>query len=66
MANRTRRAGSHIWFFKAMPSRMGLMLDMTARELERVLYYEDYIVIDRQRRRSAEATSYRDGIPGSA
>jgi len=37
---------SHIWFFKAMPSRMGLMLDMTARELERVLYYEDYIVID--------------------
>jgi DNA-directed RNA polymerase subunit beta' len=37
---------SHIWFFKAMPSRMGLMLDMTARELERVLYYEDYVVID--------------------
>ncbi len=37
---------SHIWFFKAMPSRMGLMLDLTARELERVLYYEDYIVID--------------------
>ncbi|MGD0017013.1 MAG: DNA-directed RNA polymerase subunit beta', partial [Verrucomicrobiia bacterium] len=37
---------SHIWFFKAMPSRLGLMLDMTARELERVLYYEDYIVID--------------------
>ncbi|MCX7887487.1 MAG: DNA-directed RNA polymerase subunit beta', partial [Verrucomicrobiae bacterium] len=37
---------SHIWFFKAMPSRMGLLLDMTARELERVLYYEDYIVID--------------------
>jgi len=37
---------SHIWFFKAMPSRMGLMLDMTARDLERVLYYEDYIVVD--------------------
>ena len=37
---------SHIWFFKAMPSRVGLMLDMTARELERVLYYEDYVVID--------------------
>ncbi len=37
---------SHIWFYKAMPSRMGLMLDMTARELERVLYYEDYVVID--------------------
>ena len=37
---------SHIWFFKCTPSRMGLMLDMTARNLERVLYYEDYIVID--------------------
>ncbi|MSU19821.1 MAG: DNA-directed RNA polymerase subunit beta' [Pedosphaera sp.] len=37
---------SHIWFFKCMPSRVGLMLDMTARNLERVIYYEDYIVID--------------------
>ncbi|MBM3832358.1 MAG: DNA-directed RNA polymerase subunit beta' [Verrucomicrobia bacterium] len=37
---------SHIWFFKCMPSRIGLMLDMTARNLERVIYYEDYLVID--------------------
>jgi DNA-directed RNA polymerase subunit beta' len=37
---------SHIWFFKCMPSRIGLMMDMTARELERVIYYEDYLVID--------------------
>ena len=37
---------SHIWFFKCMPSRIGLILDMTARELERVVYYEDYLVID--------------------
>jgi DNA-directed RNA polymerase subunit beta' len=37
---------SHIWFFKCMPSRVGLMLDMTARDLERVLYYEDYMVVD--------------------
>ncbi len=37
---------SHIWFFKCMPSRMGLMVDMTARDLERVLYYEDYMVVD--------------------
>jgi len=37
---------SHIWFFKCTPSRMGLVLDMSARELERVLYYEDYIVVD--------------------
>src|SRR3989441_1653461 len=37
---------SHIWFFKCMPSRLGLMLDMTARNLERVIYYEDYLVIE--------------------
>jgi DNA-directed RNA polymerase subunit beta' len=37
---------SHIWFFKCMPSRLGLMMDMTARHLERVIYYEDYLVID--------------------
>ncbi len=37
---------SHIWFFKCMPSRIGLILDMTARNLERVIYYEDYLVID--------------------
>ena len=37
---------SHIWFFKCMPSRIGLVLDVTARNLERVIYYEDYMVID--------------------
>ena len=37
---------SHIWFFKCNPSRIGLILDKTASELERVLYYEDYMVID--------------------
>ncbi len=37
---------SHIWFYKCMPSRIGLVLDMSARQLERVIYYEDYIVID--------------------
>ena len=37
---------SHIWFFKVMPSRMGLMLDLSARNLERILYYEDYVVVD--------------------
>jgi len=37
---------SHIWFFKCTPSRIGLMLDMTASSLERVLYYEDYVVTD--------------------
>ncbi len=37
---------SHIWFFKCMPSRIGLMLDMTARALERVIYYEEWVVVD--------------------
>ena len=37
---------SHIWFYKCLPSRMGLILSMKMRELERVLYYEDYIVVD--------------------
>src|SRR6516165_8786269 len=37
---------SHIWFYKCMPSRLGLMLDVTARQLERVIYYEDYLVVD--------------------
>jgi DNA-directed RNA polymerase subunit beta' len=37
---------SHIWFFKCTPSRMGLVLDISARNLERVLYYEDYVVVD--------------------
>src|SRR3974390_3058804 len=36
----------HIWFFKCLPSRIGLVLDMTARNLERVVYYEDYMVVD--------------------
>ena len=37
---------SHIWYFKAIPSRMGLLLDMSPRLLERVLYFARYIVID--------------------
>jgi DNA-directed RNA polymerase subunit beta' len=37
---------SHIWFFKAVPSRIGHLLDMSIRDLERVLYYESYVVID--------------------
>ena len=37
---------AHIWFLKSLPSRIGLMLDMTLREIERVLYYEAYVVVD--------------------
>ncbi len=36
----------HIWFFKSMPSRIGNILGMTAADLERVIYYEEYVVID--------------------
>ena len=36
---------SHIWYFKGIPSRMGLMLDMSPRALEKVLYFASYIVI---------------------
>ncbi len=37
---------AHIWYLKSLPSRMGLLLDMTLREIERVLYFEAYVVID--------------------
>ncbi|WAM31087.1 DNA-directed RNA polymerase subunit beta' [Caldicellulosiruptor naganoensis] len=37
---------SHIWYFKGVPSRMGLILDMTPRNLEKVLYFAAYVVID--------------------
>ena len=37
---------AHIWYLKSLPSRMGLMLDMTLREIERVLYFEAYVVIE--------------------
>ncbi len=37
---------SHIWYFKGIPSRMGLLLDMSPRSLEKVLYFANYIVID--------------------
>ncbi len=37
---------SHVWFFKGLPSRIGYLLDITLRELERVLYFEAYVVVD--------------------
>ena len=37
---------AHIWFLKSLPSRIGLFLDMTLREIERVLYYESYVVVE--------------------
>ncbi|MDD4979881.1 MAG: DNA-directed RNA polymerase subunit beta' [Candidatus Omnitrophica bacterium] len=37
---------THIWFFKAVPSRLSALLDMTLRDLEKIIYYEEYVVID--------------------
>ena len=37
---------SHIWYFKSLPSRIGHMLDLSIRDLEKILYYESYIMID--------------------
>ncbi|MGD9385378.1 MAG: DNA-directed RNA polymerase subunit beta', partial [Thioalkalispiraceae bacterium] len=37
---------AHIWFLKSLPSRMGLLLDMTLRDIERILYFEAFVVVD--------------------
>src|SRR4029453_5702543 len=37
---------SHVWFFKGLPSRIGHLLDISLRDLERILYFEGYVVID--------------------
>jgi DNA-directed RNA polymerase subunit beta' len=37
---------AHIWFMKSLPSRVGLLLDMTLKDLERVLYFENYVVVE--------------------
>ncbi len=58
---------SHIWFYKCTPSRLGLMLDKTSKELERIIYYEDYIVIDPgptpfETGQLLTENEYRDGV----
>jgi DNA-directed RNA polymerase subunit beta' len=37
---------AHIWFLKSLPSRIGTLLDMTLKDIERVLYFENYIVTE--------------------
>ncbi|MFY9285489.1 MAG: DNA-directed RNA polymerase subunit beta', partial [Tissierellaceae bacterium] len=62
---------SHIWYFKGIPSRMGLLLDMSPRALEKVLYFASYIVIDagdtplyeKQLLTEAEYTEYQEEYP---
>jgi DNA-directed RNA polymerase subunit beta' len=39
---------AHIWFLKSLPSRLGMVLDMTLRDIERVLYFEAYVVTDQR------------------
>ena len=48
---------AHIWFLKSLPSRLGLVLDMTLRDIERVLYFEAYVV-DRPRHDAAEEVQH--------
>ena len=54
----------HIWFFKAMPSRLGTLLDMKTTSLEKVIYFQDYVVTDPGRHAAQEAaTAHRRRIP---
>ncbi|MCL4874991.1 DNA-directed RNA polymerase subunit beta' [bacterium] len=46
---------AHIWFLRSLPSRIGAMMDMTLKELERILYYENYVVLD------AKESDLKDG-----
>ena len=48
---------SHVWFFKGLPSRIGHLLDISLRDLERVLYFEAYVVVDSGRDRARRRTS---------
>ena len=49
---------SHVWFFKGLPIRIGYLLDISMRDLERILYFEAFVVVDR--RRSAGHQGTRD------
>ncbi len=50
---------SHVWFFKGLPSRIGHILDISLRDLESVLYFEAYVVVEPVTRRSKNAKSSR-------
>jgi DNA-directed RNA polymerase subunit beta' len=57
----------HIWFFKTMPSRIGNVLGMSATDLERVIYYEEYVVTDKgqtdlEKKQLLNDTEYRESI----
>ncbi len=55
----------HIWFFKAMPSRLGNLLNMKTTSLEKVIYFQDYVVVESRRHRAGEtAAADRRGVSG--
>ena len=55
---------SHIWYFKGIPSRMGLVLDMSPRSLEKVIYFASYVVVDPgPTPLEKEAAPVREGVP---
>ena len=51
---------SHVWFFKGLPSRIGHLLDISLKDLERVLYFEAYVVVDPGEGRSRPRTAERE------
>ena len=57
---------SHVWFFKGLPSRIGHLLDISLRDLEAILYFESYVVIDpgdapvKEREIIKDETKYRE------
>ncbi len=53
---------SHIWYFKGIPSRMGLLLDITPKALERVLYFGAYIVLDPGKVQIEEDSKSKEGV----
>jgi DNA-directed RNA polymerase subunit beta' len=54
---------AHIWFLKSLPSRIGLLLDMTLRDIERVLYFEAFVVIDPGMTPRARPAAHRRAVP---
>ena len=58
---------SHVWFFKGLPSRIGHLLDISLRDLERILYFESYVVIDPgDDRPQGEGAALRGALPRAA
>jgi DNA-directed RNA polymerase subunit beta' len=57
---------AHIWFLKSLPSRIGTLLDMTLKELEKVLYFESYVVVDPGSTHAQQGSCSRRQVPEAA